>query len=212
MRPGDDLQLEAGSIVVELEEIDAFEHQDKTGYVPLTPVLWTWLRFTKDAGAVKGRYLLAAARRLDAANTLFEEVGKLKILLDDEKLAGPAIRRTVFTLVSTVELAVVALGRVLDMVMQASALLGVVVEVPATVHAKRPAVVEIRNAYEHIEDRALGQVRKKPHADALTIFEQKDLLAKDQITYSTHSLNLQTEVPVLIQEARDFLKLVAHDV
>jgi hypothetical protein len=53
-------------------------------------------------------------------------------------------------------MAVVALGRGVDMVRQAADLIGCTLPVPAQVPASRPALHEIRDAYEHIEDRAPG--------------------------------------------------------
>jgi hypothetical protein len=110
-----------------------------------------------------------------------------------------------------VELAVVAVGRVCDMIDTASTSLGSTLPVPPTVAAKRAAVNDIRNAYEHIEDRALGKVFGKPHSDALTIFNHADLLEHDRIGYGTSSLDLKTEMPTLISEARQFLTDVAAD-
>jgi hypothetical protein len=116
------------------------------------------------------------------------------------------MRQTMFALVSRAELAIVALARVLDMVIKAQKLLGTKVPVPSVITRKHPSVVAIRNAYEHIEDRALGHVHAKPHADALTIFEQADLVASACINYGAHTLELDNDVTRLIAEARAFFK------
>jgi hypothetical protein len=50
------------------------------------------------------------------------------------------------------------------------ALLGSAPTVPTSISSSQESLTAIRNAYEHIEDRALGQVNKKPHPEALTIF------------------------------------------
>jgi hypothetical protein len=157
----------------------------------------------------KIRYLLAAARRLDTANVLLRDVERRRGELDEEGLAGPSIRRSVFGLVGAVELAVVALGRVCDMIDKAQGLIQATVPVPPMLVSKRIVLNKIRNAYEHIEDRALGQVNRQPHPDALTIFDYQELLSHDRITYGTHSLDLANDVPKLIAEARGFLKDVA---
>jgi hypothetical protein len=113
--------FEEGSIVVELEAIDAAEAAQRSDarYVPLTPALWTWLTLGQHDPA-KVRYVLAAARRLDAASALFDEVERRIAELGQEGQPGPPIRRSFFALVSTVETAVVALSRVCDMVVRAS--------------------------------------------------------------------------------------------
>lgn len=211
LRPGDELIFEKDAVVLELDAIDAKEAASvpEGDYVPLTPVLWTWLAVGGGHDQNKVRYLLAAARRLDAANVLLADVERRRRELAQEGLSGPIIRRGLFGLIAAVELAVVAVGRVCDMVYKAGEALGSTVPVPATVAAKREAVNVIRNAYEHIEDRAMGTVFGKPHPDALTIFNHVDLLQQDRITYGGASLDLQTEMPALITEARCFLKDVA---
>jgi hypothetical protein len=61
-RPGDDLVVE--ELVMELDYIDEWEGQGVDGYVPLTPVLFTWMSFGTSHPEEKRRYLFAAARRL----------------------------------------------------------------------------------------------------------------------------------------------------
>lgn len=177
VRPGDQLTFEQGAVVIDLDAIDEKEAAGAgTGeYVPLTPVLWTWMSVGGGHDQGKVRYLLAAARRLDAANVLLADVEQRRSALNREGLPGPAIRSKLFGLIAAVELAVVAVGRVCDMIDKAGPLLGSTVSVPPTIAMKRAAVNDIRNAYEHIEDRALGTVFGKPHPDALTIFNHADL-------------------------------------
>lgn len=146
LRPGDQLSFEQGAIVIEL---DAIDEKEKAGvaegeYVPITPVLWTWMSVGSGRDQGKVRYLLAAARRLDAANVLLADVERRRQELMREDLAGPVIRRELFGLIAAVELAVVALGRVCDMIYRAGPLLGSTVRVPPNVAAKRAAVNAIR--------------------------------------------------------------------
>jgi hypothetical protein len=78
----------------------------------------------------------------------------------------------------------------------------VALTLPGSVSALLPALCEIRNAFEHIEDRALGNVRGKPHADALSIFDQRDLISRGVLRYGPHSLDLHAEVLPMLVEAR----------
>jgi DNA-binding transcriptional ArsR family regulator len=80
VRPGDELIFEEGSVVLELEAIDAKESSCRAEdeYVPITPVLWSWLVCGGVHDEAKARYLLAAARRLDAASVLLAEVERLR--------------------------------------------------------------------------------------------------------------------------------------
>ncbi len=210
VRPGDRVTFEEGAVVVELDALDDSEaaaYPDGK-FVPLTPALWTYFAFG-ERDQVKVRYVLAAARRLDAAVILFGEVERRITELRQDGQPGPIIRRSFFGLVSAVETAVVALGRVCDMVVRASALVGATTPVPPAIVAKRVDLQEIRNAYEHIEDRALGRVRQKPHPNALTIFNYEALLRDGHVTYADHALDVEVDFPKLIAEAREFLKDVA---
>lgn len=211
VRPRDNMVFEEGAIVAELDHIDQLEVATESGHVSLTPVLWTWLSLRSGHEQVKTRYLLAAARRLDTANLLLIEVQHRRHRLEQDGLAGPEIRRNWFELVGAVELAVVALGRAVDMVVRAAHLMACTVPVPAQVLTSHAALNEIRNAYEHIEDRALGQVRRKPDPTALTIFDQQRLLADDVIVYGEYELELSGEVPRLLSQTRQFLKDAAAD-
>jgi hypothetical protein len=106
--PEDELRFEPGSIVLELEAIDDTERLGKTGYVPITPTLWTWFRAgTHDDARV--RYLLAAARRLDAAALRLAEIEEMRSKLQDHLEQPLVLRRTLFKLIGTVESAVIAL-------------------------------------------------------------------------------------------------------
>jgi hypothetical protein len=121
LRPGEQLVFEEGSVVAELEAIDDQQRAAATGYTPLTPVMWTWLKLAGGADEARSRYLLAATRRLDAAARLLDQLEGLRTELQRTDLAGPAIQRAWFELIGTVELSVVAFGRVVDMASRASA-------------------------------------------------------------------------------------------
>lgn len=169
--PGGQITFEAGSVVAELDHIDDQAEPTPSGHVPLTPVLWTWLSIGIGHNEARTRFLLAAARRLDTANLLLMEVQERIGRLNQEGLAGPAIRRNVFELVGCVEQAVIALGRAADMVLKTKAQVGSDVPIPQVLADAAEAVKDIRDAYEHIDERAAGKVWRKPHSDALTIFE-----------------------------------------
>jgi hypothetical protein len=77
--------------------------------------------------------------------------------------------------------------------------------IPVGLAGAKKTLTELRNAYEHIEDRAQGQVWNKPDPQALTIFDWTSLFQDDAITYAGHRLELK-DVPVLLLETRTFLK------
>ncbi|MGW5751298.1 light-mediated development protein DET1 [Nocardia rhamnosiphila] len=200
IRPGEKVAIEPR---VELDYIDRWEGDGVTGYVPLTPVLFTWMAIAAPASVSVSRYLLAAARRLDQAQALFQRVEDLR---QTEPEGAPAARRAIFALVGAVELALVSLARVVDMCEQAHNTIGVSAPVPQDIVSRATAVREVRNAYEHIEDRALGNVRRKPDPDAATIFDHETIVRDGVIAYGRYRLDLASDIPILIVAARKFLK------
>lgn len=207
VRPGESLTLEAGAVAVELDAIDEREPATSSGHVPLTPVLSTWFAVGhENTDLARVRYLLAAARRLDVANVLLMQVEVHRSELEPERQPGPNLRRAFLALIGAVEMAIVALGRAVDMVKKAKTAIECDLQVPEAVSEAMAALIEIRNAYEHIEDRAQGQVRGQPHPDALTIFDYRELIEHDRIRYGQHELDLVEQVPKLLGAVRQFLK------
>ncbi|MFT4087648.1 MAG: light-mediated development protein DET1 [Gordonia sp. (in: high G+C Gram-positive bacteria)] len=206
-RPGQDVVIEPQ---IELDYIDEWESRyvGEGGYVPLTPVLFTWLAVCPDWSVEARRYLLAAARRLDQAQALFVRMDSLS---STEAEGAPARRRILWELIGTAELAVVALGRAVDMCVQAVDVVGcqLQVSIPDVITSRAEAIREIRNAYEHIEDRAFGNVRGKPNADAESIFDHASLLVDGVVSYGVHRLDLNSDVPAVIDAVRQHLKTVA---
>src|SRR5262249_31478737 len=137
------------------------------------------------------RYLLAAARRLDTAHSLCRDV--LAGLTDRNESFIPA-RHRLFAAIGRAETMCVALGRAIDMLAQVPSKFSVPLPLPASISDVSPALRAIRNAFEHIKDRAFGNVFGKPHPDALSIFDQRDLISRGVLRYASHSLDLQQEV------------------
>lgn len=206
VRPGDNLVLE--SVAVELDAIDANQESTESGYVPLTSVLSAWFSTNPQSWPeALIRYALAAARRLDMANELLIRVRAIEDEVNaNPDLPGPQIRRGIFTVVGNVELAVISLGRAIAMIASLPDKFALAHDIPQTLTDCLPALQAIRNAYEHIEDRAFGTVRDKESPVALSIFDYRDLLANDRIIYGEHTLDLAEEVPALLATARAALK------
>jgi hypothetical protein len=208
LRPGDSLTFEPGSVTVELEAIDAQAERGPDGYAPLTNSLWTWLVIGPRPGTeIKHRYLLAAARRLDAAHRAWRRAGIARERAQ-EALAGPQLRSATFELIADIELAIIALARVIDMVNKARDSVTASVPIPELVVGHSRVIREIRNAYEHIEERALGLVKGQLDLRALTVFDHGRLITDGVIAYAGHELSLDV-VPELLLSCRQFLKDVA---
>jgi hypothetical protein len=115
---------------------------------------------------------------------------------------GPTIRRALFDLIRHLEVPIVALGRVVDMIIGASDRIGTTAPGPDPVADAAKAVKAIRDAYAHVEERALGHVRRKPHPEALTIFDHRELVQNDRIVYGPHQVDLNSQLPTLLRTAR----------
>jgi hypothetical protein len=203
LEPGEAFTIE--QLTVELDHIDGQEKPTESGYVPLTPVLWSWLSIGERDESMY-RYLLAAARRLDQANEMLMVVERHREAANESADLGPTFRRHIFALIGAVESTVVALGRAIDMSKKAADRIGATARLPDSITQLAASVKAIRDAYEHIEDRALGMVHGKPDPVALTIFDHHTLLAEDTIVYGEHRLRLDGDLPTLIAETRQFLK------
>lgn len=207
---GYDVTMEAGDLALEIERVDQMFSPEEDGYVPLTNTIWTWFNIGPAPGSeTLTRYVLAAARRLDVAHRQFQRVQR-ELGDFDPAAPGPIARRAVFEIVGQVESAVVALSRAVDMSKNLVSLVPISVSMPESVVDKLKTLTELRNAYEHIEDRAQGQVWGKPDPQALTIFDWSSLFESGTITYGGYSLVLD-EVKDLILETRAFLISAASE-
>ena len=196
---GDELHFEVGSLNVYLNDLFKTVRPDENGYLPIANVLWTWMTLSVVENDALFRFLIAAARRLDSANRmLISAVAELQNR--DETFIRT--RQRLMDALGSVEAMCVALSRVIDMLGKLETVFGVPVALTSSSTECVQPLTELRNAFEHIEDRAMGQVRNKPHPDALSIFDQRDLLRDGTVRYAKHSLNLYTDIPALIADSK----------
>lgn len=205
VRPGDDVTIEQGAMIIELAAIDRREAESfpADAYVPVTAVLGSWLAL-RGLDDDTARYLLALARRLDAAALLSERIQELWNRLDED-LGAAATRRLVLELIRTTEIAIVTFGRVSNLIQKARANASVTTSIPNDLNSAHSQVKELRDAYEHIEERSIGRVYKSPNPAVLAMFDYSDLIRTGSVHYLGFSLNVRTELPELIQSARQFI-------
>lgn len=212
LKPGQRLGFRANSCSIDLDELDERFSAGIEGYAPLANTVWTWLNIGNPGERDEGtsRYLIAAARRLDAAAGTWERV--TSELPSVEELtatsSNPATRARVFRLVADVEVAVIALGRVVDMVERANKQISTTVPVPEIVTKCSRDLKQIRDAFEHIDERALGRVKRQEHPSATSIFIQHRLLDDHVIAYAAHEVSFE-EVSEILTSCRRFLLDVA---
>jgi len=209
LRQGYSLTFPAGAIEISIEQLDNHATKSEDGYASLTNTLWTWFNFSPSTRPEAVRFILAASRRLDAAHRMVTLVRQGLIYDFPERTTGMELRDKIYETIAAVEMAVVAINRVLQMTEQLRTRLGVQVSLPLNVVQKLPEIKQIRNAYEHIEDRAFGMVYNRPDPEALTVFNFDTLFRNRAVTYGQCSLNIDQECTDLIISAREYIKLAA---
>lgn len=206
---GERFRFRQGFIVVSIEQIDRQSRTGPDGYSPITNTIWTWLHIASGAQPDEYRYLLAASRRLDGSHAILTLV---KSTLNE--ISGGFIRQRerIYLAYSLAELLIVALGRAVDMVLGLRDNFTVQSTVPVDLVRKQASIRAMRNAFEHIEDRALGRVHGKPHSDALSVFDQRRFLSDGVLRYGDYSLSVETDVPQILLSARQHIYDVAVEI
>lgn len=196
---GEELHFPPGSIQITVRDLDRLAKADEHGYAHLSNIVWTWLFVGAPPDPMLFRFLVAAARRLDTAHALFVSV---HARMSEGPASFTSVRQRFFEALAVAEVMCVALARAVDMLRSVSARFGVAISMPPIVTSKLEALREIRDAFEHIDERALGNRRTTPHQDALSVFDQKDFITSGVLRYGTRSLDLTSEVPHMLVEAR----------
>ena len=200
---GEQLVLPRGSAKVSIADVDRYAEPEPDGYAAVTNTVWTWLQIPPHSGEEFFHYMLAIARRLDQAHARW--ASSLRQL--DSRPDEPFIksRARTFDALGNAESMCNALNRSVSMINAAPEALGVKTPVPNALKNLQEALVAIRDAFEHIDERAIGKVRHTPSVDALSIFYQGDLVTGGILQYASHSLNLRTEVLPVLMAARKFV-------
>ena len=205
VEPGDTLVCPQGSVKVMLADVDRYSEPESDGYSPLANTVWTWLAIPPRSFDVSGsHYLLAAARRLDMAHVHCRAA--LTTLQDCPGKPFVKARALRFDALGHAESMCIALRRVIGMIQQANARFSIEAPISKLITGVEPGVRSIRDAFEHIDERAEGRARHKgPSSDAMSIFDQSDFFVSGILRYASHSLDIQGEaVPAMIA-ARKFI-------
>ncbi len=203
------LLLPPGNARITIQDIDKDNTPHSDGYAAVSNTIWTWLQIGPSPDLVLFRFLFAAARRLDSAHALCVNA------LDE--LGGPSdepfikARARIFRALGYAELMCVALNRAVRMIRMIPSRFSLSKDVPKTVEAIFPVLKEIRDALEHIEERAfeIVNVQGDIHPDALTIFNQGDFYSSGVLRYANHSLDVRADVVPALIASRQFVFDVA---
>ena len=205
---GETLEFPAGSVSVTMADVDRYTEPEPDGYAPVANTIWTWLAIPPHENKTFVNYLLAAARRLDAAHAHCS--GALRGLTEHPpKEKGFRAREAMLDALSDAESMCVALSRAIRMITRARATISSPAAVPQEISAIEHAVQTIRDAFEHIDERAVGKARRENPSDAVSVFDQSDFFTSGVLRYAGHSLDIRSEVIPAVIAGRRFIVEVA---
>ena len=204
LEAGDRLVIPAGELVIDSRDIDEYYNpKGLSGYRPVANTVWTWHRFAPEQ---LGFFLFffSFARRTDAAHALWALAIQARDKARQEE--GITQRRALFAALAAAEVAIIALGRCYRMVSGLVEKYCPELQVPDSVKKTLEPVLEIRNAFEHIDERAEGKVGKGGfHSDALTIFDQPDFAQSSILRYKDYELDFESDIIVALIDCRELI-------
>ena len=203
--PGDTLVFPSGSMKVTIMDVDRSSVPSSDGYAPVANTVWSWLAVPpRTHPQAVHRHMFALARRLDMAHV--HCLGALRCLADSSNQPSFLSSRAVmFEAHGHAESMCIALSRAIRMAQQAKTRLAVIPEVPAAVQAVASSVSSLRDAFEHIDERAQGKARREDRDDALSVFDQSDFSSSGVLRYAHHALDISAEALPAMVAARKFI-------
>lgn len=203
---GEELRFKPGSILFSIIDIDKHATKYEDGYSSITNTLWTWLIIGSPSNMVIFRLLLATARRLDAAHSLLIDILKRR-----DNIQGSFIfqRESAFDALALAEIFIITLSRSINLVYKIKGCAKSLTDLPLEVRKIKKTIEEMRNAFEHIDDRAFGRVKKNINFEATSIFEQHEFIPEGKLSYLHYKIDLIKEAPRLLVLIREYLFQVA---
>ncbi len=193
--------MRAGALVVNVNQIDDLSQSGLGGYAPVANTVWTWYQFGQHPENFL-HFMFSFARRLDTGHALWasaiEERDRAK------ELPGIEARVGFISALATAEVAVVALHRAIRMAHSLVKKYRPDLDVPESADSVLEPLKEIRDAFEHIDERAesrSGQ-RGKFDPDALTIFDQPAFFSSGILTYKEVELDFDCDVLSALLDCR----------
>jgi hypothetical protein len=212
VRPGESLAFAPGSLAIALDAIDDYyRHVDPDRPEgSLATALRVWFGVASDVTDEARRLLGAAAHRFDAAQHLLGRAATVRASFeDDSDLGGPRLIVKADELIHLVQEGIVALGRSLALIRKGIEICSYEIDESAVIAASESAIKAVRDAYEHIDERAAGRLRGGVDDDrAYTIFNHDTLLQHGVIEYMEHRLDL-AELPAILDACRATIKALA---
>ena len=206
---GDKLVFPLGSVKIKLDDVDRYAEKGPDGFAPVTNTLWTWSQIPPCPDETFFHYFLAASRRIDMAHSFWMSALDALRPRQDEPFIKNRVR--VFNALGNAESMCIALNRAFMMITRPPAEFSVSTKPPREVETLHEAVRAVRDAFEHIDERATGRAREEDATQALSIFDQTDLVSSGILTYANYSINLRSEViPVLVAVRKFIYDVIAE--
>ena len=202
---GERLVIPKGEMVIDSRDVDEYHNPvGLGGYRPIANTVWAWHQFaTEQLGFLL--FFFALARRTDAAHSLWATAIQARDNAREEQ-GSISARQAHFAALGAAEMAIIALGRCYRMVDGLVEKFCPELSVPDSVAETRAAVKAMRDAFEHIDERAEGKVKiGELHPEALTIFDQPDFVTSSVLRYRRHELNFETEVIQALVDCRELI-------
>jgi hypothetical protein len=193
------------SVAIEVPAAEARIEQParSDGYRPITDPLWVWGRILGVPSDEAWRLFWSAARRLDTGH---RQVERIREALEDlPPVESPAGRQAAQEVIGDAEAAIWALDKALDIAVSIPGRFRVAGALPKIIEEKRPLVQALRDHYSHIDERALGKVKKKADPTAEDAFEYAAIFTRREFTDGTDSLGIDEEATDLCIATRDYL-------
>lgn len=198
---GETLEFPGGSISVTMADVDRYSKAGSDGYAPVTNTIWSWLAIPPHDDQTFVNYLLAAGRRMDQAHTHCTRA--LGILTDLPEGMDLQTREKLFAALGNAESMCVALNRAVRMIDRARETISAQIAVPQEVTNIKDAVRTIRDAFEHIDERAVGKAQRENTTDAMSVFDQSDFFTSGVLRYAGRSLDIRGDaIPAMIAGRR----------
>ena len=201
---GEILEFREGSLCFSTKDVDDLLIKT-TPTSQITNTLWTWFRVSGRATSEQYNYILAAGRRLDGAKILHSRTLQLLDEINQQGVGALRRRHVVYDAIATAEIFVIGFSRALQMIIALQEEFDVTAKPPADITTAAKEIREIRNAYEHIDDRAFGKVKNKPTPEALSVFDYTQFITSGVISYAGYQIDVRTQTDTIFAAAREYL-------
>ena len=200
---GKQLVIKPGDLSFDSDKIDSRSPKGRGGYAPVADTIWTWYRMVGAKDQSLLMMLLAAARRLDATHVFWSAT--VDALDESATLAGIDRRSTLFRALAMAEVTVISLSRAVAMLYRLDEKFSLGLQIPQEIESSRHTLRQMRNALEHIDDRAMGEAMDGTADSAMSIFLQPHFVDNGVLTYAGEGVVFTTGVPVALGHCREVL-------